>query len=374
MHLEAGATGQGRNYLAGGDQHITHLSVQLSGLHHELERGTDIDKTRAGTERVVVFLYRMVGALEDRCAGLEKQAQEARAGGRAEALEEIRQDLEASEARLQQVHLKLRRAREERDRAEALLADAQRAADEFRRAAEVAREQQAGGEESGSGGGIGAAGIRDLSDYDRAMQTADEELEQLSRELHRLSDNMRNGLREPGGERVVQGEVVPGSTGASFGGRAASQAAANIGLPSAVAREPQPAVQSKPKHVPGPRRPGRVWFVWAGCLIAPCILMFMITSLRAAFSAGAPLWQPILFTVPTVVVCLIAWIVACWLAGIATVDGINRNSEADASCFGQFLIAGGSLLLGLAAFWTPLTWPGPAGAWGSALVAAVGLK
>lgn len=208
--LSGSASGQGRVYQSRRDQHITHIDVRFSGAEggerRALERSATAQQAHAGTARVISFLLGMVGALEDECAALKEEAGRARAAGRDETLAEIQGELQGYELKLMQVQTKLTEAQREREVAEELLIEAQRQAEEYRRAAEDLQQQRTARavEESDPE----RPGHRELHEYDHAMEKADEELGQLREDLRRLGDQMSQRPRESSGEHVLPGEVV----------------------------------------------------------------------------------------------------------------------------------------------------------------------
>lgn len=208
--LSGSASGQGRVYQSRRDQHITHIDVRLDGAgggeRRALERSATAQQAHAGTARVISFLLGMVGALEDECAALKEEAGRARAAGRDETLAEIQDELQGYELKLMQVQTKLTEAQREREVAEELLIEAQRQAEEYRRAAEDLQQQRTARavEESDPE----RPGRRELHEYDHAMEKADEELGQLREDLRRLGDQMSQRPRESSGEHVLPGEVV----------------------------------------------------------------------------------------------------------------------------------------------------------------------
>ncbi|WP_319724724.1 hypothetical protein [Streptomyces sp. MB09-01] len=64
-------------------------------------------------------------------------------------------------------------------------------------------------------------------------------------------------------------------------------------------------------------------------------------------------------------------ILGLMLASMATCEMLNRDSEADAGDYALVLSIAATAVFLIAAFFTPLSWPGPAGGWG--LASAVGL-
>lgn len=118
-------------------------------------------------------------------------------------MEEIQGRLHDYELKLMQTKEKLKEAQRERERAELLLAEAHRAAEEYRRAAQAAEQQR----QTELDGTPGLPEPRDLATYDQVMETLEGNLEVLRDELRRLSDEMSHRLGEDS-SRSVPGEVV----------------------------------------------------------------------------------------------------------------------------------------------------------------------
>lgn len=193
-----------------GDQHITQVTLRFSdllpGQRNAIEQCADAEQLRSGSQSVVNTLLGMVAMLNADCSLLEKKAKRARAEGRAEALEEIQGRLRDYELKLMQTHEKLREAHRERERAELLLAEANRAAEEYRRAAQAAEQDR----QSELDGTADLPEPRDLNTYNRVMETVEGDLGVLRDELRRLSDEMSHRLGEDSNTAVV-GEVVASS-------------------------------------------------------------------------------------------------------------------------------------------------------------------
>ncbi|MET9176979.1 hypothetical protein ABZX88_01960 [Kitasatospora aureofaciens] len=208
VRLHGRAADEGQVFQARGDQYITQVSFSLadgSGSHSQmLERAANAQQTRVGYQQLVDILLGMVASLEADRSVLKEKARRAKAEGRAEALEEIQGMLRGYELKLMQTQARLKEAQHEREVAERLLIETQRAAEEYRRAAEdLAQQRQA----SAARSAIGQSGLRDLHTYDVAMESVDAGLEALRTELRRLSNEMSQRLVEPS-DRIVSGDVV----------------------------------------------------------------------------------------------------------------------------------------------------------------------
>jgi hypothetical protein len=101
--------------------------------------------------------------------------------------------------------------------------------------------------------------------------------------------------------------------------------------------------------------------------------MLIVTSNRAAYAADPSFWQAVLFTGGTLLLGMVAFLLAIVLAMWMVFERLDRASEAIAGEWGSVVLVLGSLGMFLASFFTPLTQPGPAGSWGRAIASVVGL-
>ncbi|MBD9733486.1 hypothetical protein IGX29_17110 [Streptomyces sp. H28] len=100
--------------------------------------------------------------------------------------------------------------------------------------------------------------------------------------------------------------------------------------------------------------------------------MLAVTANRAAVASDASLWGVVPFGIVTVLVAVLVFIVLLGLAGVMTMERLDRDSETAAAASAFLLTVVGAVVLLVAGFFTPLDWPGPAGAWGRALASFVG--
>ncbi|MFJ8162821.1 hypothetical protein ACIRBY_18110 [Streptomyces sp. NPDC096136] len=99
----------------------------------------------------------------------------------------------------------------------------------------------------------------------------------------------------------------------------------------------------------------------------------VVTTNRVAFRSDAGLWGVLLFTSGTALAGAVVVIFGTPLARKAATVMLDRDSEAGAGVPAFLLSIAASAVFLVAAFFTPLSWPGPAGAWGRGLATAVGL-
>lgn len=124
--------------------------------------------------------------------------------------------------------------------------------------------------------------------------------------------------------------------------------------------------------------PGRPrWFLiglaWTLCALPSCTVTLGLTTVRAALTSDAALWRVAPFVFGILVAGVVAYVLALLPAlGMAVV--LRRESEDEAVRAGLYGMRVGSLLFFFGAFATPLTWPGPLGAWGRAFASAAGLE
>ncbi|MEU7469820.1 hypothetical protein AB0A94_14990 [Streptomyces sp. NPDC044984] len=118
----------------------------------------------------------------------------------------------------------------------------------------------------------------------------------------------------------------------------------------------------------------RIGLVWALCALPTWIPMLTVTTDRAAHARDTTLFH----TVPFTVITLFMGVLVYGAAGVLVVRAavVLPDGEAEQQAGGAGLIGGavGSVILFVGAFFTPLDWPGPAGAWGRGLASAMGVR
>ncbi|MFJ8190231.1 hypothetical protein ACIQ8D_10730 [Streptomyces sp. NPDC096094] len=346
-------------YQSGANQYVTHFHITAEA------RGQAAHEARERADVVVQVLTRAVGEWAARCQELEEKARRAKAEGRAEAHAEFAQKLRDAELRVMQAQRTMRQAEEERRRAEALLAQAQQELARHRRVADRDGE--------------------DTSRHDLAGMARDrQETEQFSELLERAEAELgavREELRQLGGEIDGQGDgrgtaqVIEGQWTRQSGmdeQPVPVRAVAADGDAGAPAADP-PARSGNRTPVPGPPRYSLIGVAWVVCALPPCVPMLVVTANRAAYASDASLWGVVPFTFGTVLVGVVAVFLGLVLAVMATTDMLNRDSEVNASVPALLLSLVATAVFLVAAFFTPLSWPGPAGEWGRGLASAVGL-
>ncbi|MGK5638968.1 hypothetical protein ACSNOK_11750 [Streptomyces sp. URMC 126] len=112
---------------------------------------------------------------------------------------------------------------------------------------------------------------------------------------------------------------------------------------------------------------------WVGCAVPPWIPVLVVTAGRAAFASNASLWGVLPFTVGVALVGAVVFLLALFFAAMLAMEMLNRDSEEAAGVSAFLLGIAASAIFFVAAFFTPLSWPGPAGEWGRGLASAVGL-
>ncbi|MFD3514155.1 hypothetical protein [Streptomyces sp. NPDC058657] len=200
------ASGEAQFFQARNDQQITQWisHVHLCGSHAE--------QIRAEADGLVRQLTHVVGALQEERDALKGEVRRARAEGRADALREVQSQLQDSELRLMGLRRRWEEAKQGREQAEQLLADARRAAEAYRREAEELRRKQGEGVRDGIRAGRLLQEVTDVgrsADYDRVVSQADAQLDGMRDELRKLSADMRVRLDDGADGRVVPGAVVP---------------------------------------------------------------------------------------------------------------------------------------------------------------------
>ncbi|MFI1069893.1 hypothetical protein [Streptomyces puniciscabiei] len=365
--FKADAADKAHVYQARGSQYISQSNWYVFGadgasnasLIRPGERGAALERTHKRANLLIQALQLTEAEWQARCAELEEEARRARAEGRAEALAEMEEQLRAAELRVMKAQEMMRDAVREREKAETLLTQAQQELALRRRAEERrAAERMRTGEVPSS-----AARLREEGEQ------FTEFLERAAAELGALRDD----LRVLGDEAAVRGgtqpaQVIEGQW--TRAGKADTPARATaVRSPAA----PAPAQGTRREPVPGPPRRFLIALAWTVCAIPPWIPMLVVTANRAAYASGGSLWKTVPFTVVTVLLGAVAYLLGLLLAGVVTVEWLNRDSETAAVGLGCAMFGLGSAVLLLAAFWTPLTWPGPAGAWGKGLASFVGL-
>ncbi|MEV7859388.1 hypothetical protein AB0O86_11260 [Streptomyces hirsutus] len=347
-------------YQSGADQYVTHIHIAAEA------RGQAADEARARADSVVQALTHAVGEWAARCQELEEQVRRAKSEGRAEAQAEFAKRLQDAELRVMQAQRVMREAEEERARAEAMLAQAQQELAQQRRAAERDREAVAPLRDP-----VGFERDRqDTEQFSDLMERAKAELGAVREELRQLGEeiNEQDGGRDTA--RVVAGQWArqPGAAGQPASARSAASNG-NGGVPAR--RAPAGTVRRTPAPGPSRRLQGGVALVL--CMLPPWVPVVVITANRAVYASEATPLQRASFT--TVSVLLGAG--ASWLALAIVVLAVaslvddwisERQGWVAAVC-----VLAVAVCLFVAAFFTPLDWPGPAGEWGRELASLVGL-
>ncbi|MEV2195364.1 hypothetical protein AB0I02_31015 [Streptomyces phaeochromogenes] len=394
----ASATDNAQVYQSGGAQYIANLNFQGGGGASEevmAQAGAHSSALERTQERVGLLIRTLSltqAEWQARCAELAGEARRARAEGRAQALAEAQEQLRAAEDRVIRAQRMMREAELARERTEALLTEAQRELALRRRAEERREEEQA----------QGTVALRTDQEAARALRLDEEGeqftelLERAEAELGAVHDDLRSLGEELTGQsggdpepdaRVIEGLVVrqagPGEGEAADGSTAlqgtplGAQPPFDLSPHSGVSL-PTSAPTSAPRK-PGPRTPvpgpPRRWLIgvaWVVSLIPPCVPMFVVTTNRAEYATDPTVGGAIAFTAVTVLVGVLLYLLTLALAALVLLGILDRDSEVGAGLFGAVVCLGGSLVLLVASFWTPLALPGPAGQWGRALASAVG--
>ncbi|MEY9489310.1 hypothetical protein RKD26_005104 [Streptomyces calvus] len=341
------ASGHGQVYQSAGDQYVTHVNITAEG------RGLAAHEARERADVVVQVLARAVGEWAARCQELEEKARRAKAEGRAEAHAEFTERLRDAELRVMRAQSTMRQAEEERARAEALLAQAQQELARRRRGGEQDRDDE------------------DLRPVRPGPPQDERDAEEFSDLLERAEAELgavREGLRQLGEEtgtdpaRVVAGEWT---------------------RRTAPDRHPAPARPTAPPAGDAPARPvpaihttglplwGPVGAIWALLTLPPWVPMLVVTTNRAAYAATEQHGDVGWFTAVTVVAGLLAYVFLLGSAGLVAENLWLGDRERKLIQRPAVLCVLVSLLLLVAAFFTPLHWPGPAGAWGRGLASLI---
>lgn len=352
------ASDNGQVYQAGADQYVTHIHIaeDRSRTAHEARQRADV---------VVQVLTRAIGEWAARCRELEEKAGRAKAEGRAEAGAEFAEKLKDAELRVMRARSTMRQAEEERARAEALLAQAQEELARRRREVERDAEQEREAAPLPAHPGLSQE-RQDTEQFSELMERAEAELGAVREELRQLGEEIDGDTAQ-----VVEGEWASRPTADE---QPAPEAA--VGLPGSkpvqgglVAR----ALLAERPLWPGPPRRLRIGSVFVVCMLPPWIPMIAVTANRAAYATDTSPSRLAAFTAFTVILGVVVCMLAAVCVAFMAIGLLSRSSEQKAgdACVRCMLVAAPLLLV--AAFFTPLDWPGPLGAWGKALLSAAGL-
>ncbi|MGW4022146.1 hypothetical protein [Streptomyces sp. NPDC005009] len=350
-HVEARgcASGDGQVYQSGADQYVTHIHVAgtRSRTAHEARRQADA---------LVQVLTRAVGELAAYCQELEEKGRRARAEGREEAQAEYAGKLRDAELRAEQASRMRRQAEGERARAEELLSEAQR---------ELARQHREGVRDRD------AVPLRAPVVLSRDRQ----DTEQFSEFLNRVGTELgavREKLRTLGGEadgwdgaRAVEGQWTREPDPDARSAPVASPDAG--GLPAGLRNLTSPPAPGPPRWLP-------IVGSWVLCALPPWVPMLTVTVVRAADESDANQWAMVSFVLVAALVGVVVFLLALACVALGTLMWLNRESERRVTVPALLVCAGASLLLFLVALKAPLSWPGPAGAWGRAIVSFAGVE
>ncbi|MGW2522904.1 hypothetical protein ACWC09_39140 [Streptomyces sp. NPDC001617] len=367
-------------YQAQNNQYIAqfHLHGEVGGTAQELVRagmrGAALELTQERVTLLIRTLSLTQAELQARCVELEEEARRARAEGRAEALAEMQEQLRAAELRVMKTQQMMRDAVREREKAEALLTRAQAELALRRRAEERREQEQARAEAVARTDAETAAPAATPSEegeqFTQFLELAEEQLGRVRDDLRLLGEEMSGPDGMPAATQVIEGQLVPHS---DDGRRpvAAKPSGGSAQGKSSKAKASPTAVRTRALKPLGPVQRFLVGLVWVLCLVLLCTPMLVVTSIRAAYGSDASLWGMVLFTISAVVLGLATY----WFTFLLVAQAINELPwTLDAYVMGALkLSAVGSLVLLVVALFTPLAWPGPAGAWGKGLAAAVGL-
>ncbi|WP_225096560.1 hypothetical protein [Streptomyces sp. CoH27] len=373
-------------YQSNGDQYISHTHVYgVDGgadgaLTHAGARAATLERTHERVSLLITVLQVTEAEWRARCAELAAEAQRARAEGRAEALAEMQEQLRAAELRVMKAQDMMRNAVVEREKAEALLTQAQQELALRRRAEERARTDEVP---------VSAARLREEGEqFTELLERAEAELGAVRDDLRSLGDDAagpggpqpaqviegqwtRRSEADPGLSRMTEDSFKTPTPVFQVPTQAYPQAYTQAYPPTYPQAYPQVKGATR-QPVPGPPRRFRIGVAWVICAIPPWIPMLVVTANRAAYASDAALWKTVPFTVVTVLlgaaVCGLGL-----LADLAVVGMLDRDSETTALGGGCALSLIACVMLLLIAFFTPLNAPGPAGAWGRGLASLVGL-
>lgn len=401
----ASATDNAQVYQSGGDQYIANLNFQGGGGASEevmAQAGAHRSALERTQERVSLLIRTLSltqAEWQARCAELAGEARRARAEGRAQALAEAQEQLRAAEDRVIRAQRMMREAELARERTEALLTEAQRELALRRRAEERQEEERALREEEQA---QGAVALRTDQEAARTLRLDEEGeqftelLERAEAELGAVHDDLRSlgekltGQSGDGPEpdaRVIEGLVVrqpgPGEGAAADGSTAlqdtplAPQPPVDLAPPNDVSLPTSTSTSATRKPDPRAPVPGppRRWRIRVACVIAVIpsgVPMLVVTTIRAEYATEPAVWGAIAFTTVTVLVGVLLYLLVLVLAMFVVLGMLGRDSEFEPTGTVGIVCLGGALVLLVASFWTPLSWPGPAGQWGRALASAVG--
>ena len=383
------ASDNGHVYQSRGSQFISYVHVYGGAGASEgaMARAGTHERALEHTQERVDLLIRALSLTQAdwqaRCAELEEKARRAEAEGRAQALAEAQEQLMAAELRVMKAKQMMGEAQRERQRTEALLTQAQqelalRRRAEERRDEEEARRREAPrvADESESMAHLNEEGEQ-FTDF---LERAQAELGAVRDDLRWLSEGATTQNRGNPADRVIEGQWSRHSAPDESPARAVPHSVQGNGV---VAQPPPfpPASGYEWRGTPTPARPRRSWgdvttdaMYYGLHVIPPWIPMLVVTSIRAAFASDASLWKAVPFTIGAVVVGVPAWLFFSLPAALPFLQLLVRGrSEIATDYFKGTILVVASLVPLVASFWTPLTWPGPLGAWGRGLASAFGV-
>ncbi|MFC8664145.1 hypothetical protein [Streptomyces sp. NPDC057199] len=376
-------------YQSRGSQYISHSHVYLHDGVGAAEgatarpgaHGSALERTRERVDLLIRTLSLTHAESQARCAELAGEARRARAEGRAEALAEVQEQLRAAELRVMKAQRMMREAELAREKTEALLTEAQRELALRRRAEERREEERARGNATPGTDPESARRDEEGEQFTELLDRVEAELGAVRDDLRSLGEGMPGHGGARPAARVIEGHLVrqPEEDDVSShtiplrGTDAAAKAPRDLFASRAFSAPPAvPLARNAATYVPGPPRRFLIGVAWVVSVIPPCVLMFIVTAIRAEYATEPAVWGAIAFTVVTVLGGVVLYALTLVVAGGVVLGMLDRGSEAGAALVGFAMCLGGSLGLLVASFWTPLTWPGPAGAWGRALASAVG--
>ncbi|MGW3118755.1 hypothetical protein ACWDBW_16715 [Streptomyces sp. NPDC001107] len=388
------ASDSGHVYQAQNNQYITHVHLygeadcDAQELAQTERRGTALESTQ---ERVTLLIRRLSFAqaeLQARCVELEEEARRARADGRAEALAEMREQLQAAELRVMKTQEVMRAAVREREKAEALLARAQEELALRRRAEERRERQLARADARASAEAEPASTVatpqEESEQFAEFVERAEEQLGQVRDDLRMLGQEFSGQDPSSAAARVVEGQVVqqphesrgeaPQRATPAPGNPKAGQKKKRSGSPpkdNGEASVPSPVPRERARVVGEPRW-FRIGVVWLCCLIPPWAPAILVTANRAAYASDAPSGKTTWFMIVTVLVGVLVSF-ALGLALKMMLDQLDRDSEIASRDLGRTGALLGAGCVFIAALFSPHSWLGPLGTWGKAFAVAMGL-
>ncbi|WP_316744010.1 hypothetical protein [Streptomyces sp. MK7] len=410
------ASEDGHVYQSKGSQFIAHLHLYGSAdgsedsLARAVSRGEALEYMQGRVNQLIRGLRTTQAEWAARVAELEEKAERARAEGREQALTEVQEQLQNAELRVIKAQQMMREAVQEREKTETLLAQAQaelaqrrRAEEQRQREEEEARDQiQEQARSDPSADAVPGEDPLDTVALREEGEQYSEFLERVEAELGAMRDDLRllgeglpgqNGggavpdvllgewVRKPDAEATPTGkataptdevsEALINKLAGALDGKQ-SQAAGDSG--GAGAAPTSARRRTREKDVPGPPRYFRIILLWIVCPgVQPWIPALLVTSNRAAYGSHPAVWEAVLFTFVTSLLGALLCALTVLVAIGTMVDRLDRTSEDTAGCL-LFLAIPLAAILGLvASFWTPLTWPGPAGTWGHGIASLVGM-